>query len=57
MIACVMIFPLAFIAGAIRQIPIAWRLIDCAFGLIGIIPLAICYHKIKLLAQLEKLHL
>jgi len=46
-IACLMVFPLAFIAGEIRQVPLAWRLIDCAFGAIGIVPLAICYRKIK----------
>jgi hypothetical protein len=47
MIACVMVFPLAFIAGAIRGIPVYWRLIDCSFGIIGVIPLAICYRKIR----------
>jgi hypothetical protein len=51
MIACVLIFPLAFIAGYIRQIPIGWTLIDCSFGVVGIIPLKICHKKIK---QLEK---
>lgn len=50
-IACVAIIPLAFIAGQIRQIPIHWRLIDCSFGIIGIVPLLICHRKIK---QLEK---
>ncbi|MBL4678705.1 MAG: hypothetical protein JKY70_21290 [Mucilaginibacter sp.] len=38
-IACIAIFPLAFIAGSIRQIPFFWRLTDCSFGVIGIIPL------------------
>jgi hypothetical protein len=47
MIACMMVFPLAFIAGAIRGIPVYWRLIDCSFGVIGVIPLAICYRKIR----------
>src|SRR5881628_2203959 len=28
-IACVLILPLALICGAIRQIPLGWRLIDC----------------------------
>src|SRR5215467_14216387 len=46
-VACCMIFPLAFIAGTIRKIPIYWRLIDCSFGVIGLIPLLICYSKIK----------
>lgn len=52
MIACVMIFPLAFIAGWVRGIPLYWQLIDCSFGVIGLVPLKICHNKIK---QLEKL--
>ena len=53
MIACVMVFPLALIAGGVRGIPIYWRLIDCSFGVIGIVPLAICYRKIGLMEKLE----
>ena len=52
-IACVMVIPLAFIAGEIRGIPIGWRLIDCSFGVAGIIPLTICYNKITLLEVLK----
>ncbi|PWK75925.1 hypothetical protein LX99_03658 [Mucilaginibacter oryzae] len=47
MIACVMVFPLAFIAGPIRGIPVYWRCIDCCFGIFGIIPLYIVYLDIK----------
>jgi hypothetical protein len=50
LIACVLIFPLAFIAGPFRGIPIGWRLIDCSFGVFGCIPLWICYSKTKRLA-------
>ena len=50
MIACIMIFPLAFIAGPIRHIPRYWQLIDCSFGVFGMIPLYITY---KLIKQLE----
>lgn len=39
MIACAGIIPLALIAGPVRDIPFYWRLIDCSFGVIGIIPL------------------
>jgi hypothetical protein len=39
MIACVMIIPFALVAGGFRGIPFDWRLIDCAFGVIGFIPL------------------
>jgi hypothetical protein len=49
MIACVGVFPLAFIAGPVRGIPVYWRLIDCSFGLIGLIPLIICYKKIRMI--------
>ncbi len=49
LIACVLIFPLAFIAGHFRGIPIGWQLIDCSFGLFGFVPLWICYRKVKTL--------
>jgi hypothetical protein len=46
-IACIMILPLALIAGAIRDIPVYWRLIDCSFGVIGFVPLYYCKINIK----------
>jgi hypothetical protein len=46
-IACVLIIPFALIAGQFRGIPIGWRLIDCSFGIIGIIPLGVCLKKIR----------
>jgi hypothetical protein len=49
-IACCMIFPLAFIAGYVRGIPFYWQMIDCSFGIVGLIPLTICYREIE---QLE----
>jgi hypothetical protein len=49
-IACLLIIPFALIAGHIRHIPFWWRLIDCSFGIIGLLPLYICLKKIK---QLE----
>jgi len=45
---CILIFPFSFIAGHFRHIPFGWQLIDCSFGLFGIIPLWICYRKITL---------
>jgi hypothetical protein len=51
MIACLLIIPFAMIAGHYRGIPMMWRLIDCSFGIIGLIPLSICLTKIN---QLEK---
>ena len=52
MIACMLIVPFALIAGHFRDIPFWWRAIDCSFGIIGLIPLNICYQKIK---RLEKM--
>jgi hypothetical protein len=52
MIACVAILPLAFIAGPVRGIPLFWQLIDCSFGVVGLLLLWVCRRKI---AQLEKL--
>jgi hypothetical protein len=39
LIACAGVIPLALIAGAVREIPLGWRLIDCSFGVFGAIPL------------------
>jgi hypothetical protein len=50
LIACVLIIPLALIAGALRGIPPGWRLIDCSFGVFGFIPLWICYIQTKKIA-------
>jgi hypothetical protein len=41
MIACLAVIPLALICGPLRGIPFCWQLIDCSFGVVGIIPLAI----------------
>jgi hypothetical protein len=37
--ACVAVVPLALIAGGVRGIPVYWRLIDCSFGVFGLVPL------------------
>ncbi|MDP2386426.1 MAG: hypothetical protein Q8M29_08640 [Bacteroidota bacterium] len=47
--ACFAVFPLAFIFGPIRGIPLFHQLIDCCFGIVGLIPLLIIYRKIKIL--------
>jgi hypothetical protein len=51
-ISCLLIIPFALIAGHFRSIPFWWRLIDCSFGVIGIIPLSMCLKKIT---QLESI--
>ena len=55
-IACLLIFPLAFIAGYIREIPLFWQLIDCSFGAIGLIPLILIHKNTKTLEILETLN-
>jgi hypothetical protein len=50
MICCICVIPLAFIMGPIRGIPFIHILIDCSFGVIGIIPL----YYVKKLIQLLK---
>ena len=52
MIACVMIIPYAFIMGAVRGIPVYWGLIDCSFGVFGIIPIWYCR---RCVAEIETL--
>lgn len=51
MIACLLIIPFALISGYNRGIPFTWQLIDCSFGVFGLIPLRICMAKIR---RLEK---
>jgi hypothetical protein len=43
MIACVLVIPYALVFGAIRGIPIYWRLIDCSFGVFGFLPMWLCH--------------
>ena len=45
-VACIAVFPLALIAGEVRQIPVFWRLVDCMFGLAGGLILIFCYRDI-----------
>ena len=53
-IACILIIPFAMIAGHFRGMPFWWRLIDCSFGIIGLLPLTICLKNIKRLEVEEK---
>ncbi len=46
-VACLLVVPLALICGPIRGIPFYWRLIDCSFGVIGIVPLLYCLSLLK----------
>jgi hypothetical protein len=51
-ISCILVLPLALIAGPIREIPFFHRVIDCAFGIIGLIPLFIVRKDIRRLELL-----
>lgn len=48
-VACIAVLPLAFICGPIRHIPFYHQIIDCCFGLLGLIPLFYVRNKIKFL--------
>jgi hypothetical protein len=54
-IACLLVLPFAFIAGSYRGMPFWWQLIDCSFGIIGLVPLVIVLRKIKRLETEEKM--
>jgi hypothetical protein len=51
MIACVLVIPLALICGPIRGIPVFWRLIDCSFGVFGLMLLAMIRRMILAIPQ------
>lgn len=50
-ITCICVLPLAFIAGSIRGIPFFHIVIDCSFGIIGLIPLFIIRDRINKLKK------
>ncbi|MCG3150299.1 MAG: hypothetical protein PCFJNLEI_03782 [Verrucomicrobiae bacterium] len=52
MIACGLVIVTALVCGAIRGIPGWWQLIDCSFGVLGFIPLWICWRAQKELVQI-----
>jgi hypothetical protein len=45
--ACILVVPLALICGPPRGIPLYWRLIDCSFGVFGILPLLYCLSLLR----------
>lgn len=53
MLNCIAVIPLALICGPIRNIPWFHILIDCSFGLLGMIPL---YIVLKLIRKLEAIN-
>ena len=53
LIACVCVVPWALVFGPLRGIPFFWRLIDCSFGVVGLLPLLLVRRDIQRLSQLE----
>jgi hypothetical protein len=51
MIACGLVVPWALILGELRGIPVGWRLIDCAFGVVGFFPCWIAFRSARELEQ------
>jgi hypothetical protein len=47
LVACAAVVPLALVAGAVRGIPLYWRVIDCAFGVLGAALLWPCARAIR----------
>lgn len=54
MIACVLVIPAAMICGPIRGVPFFHRLVDCSFGIFGIIPLWISRNYVQRIIELEQ---
>ena len=52
LMACVAVVPLAVIAGGVRGIPVFWRMVDCSFGVLGVVPLWVCWRAV---GELERL--
>jgi hypothetical protein len=50
--ACIAVLPFAIVFGAIRGIPLFWRLVDALFGIGGLLFLAVLRNRIKLLSEL-----
>lgn len=48
-VACAAIVPLALVCGPVRGIPFGWTLVDCSFGVFGVVPLLLVLRDIKAL--------
>ncbi len=46
-LACIGVVPLALVCGAVRGIPLYWQLVDCSFGVFGVLPLVYCLRLIR----------
>ena len=52
MFCCLASIPIALICGPLRGIPFWWQMIDCSFGLVGMIPLLLVQRDIRELQTL-----
>jgi len=50
-IACLLILPLAFFAGEVRDIPMIWRFLDMSFGIIGLAVLGLAFFQLPKLSS------
>ena len=48
---CILLIPYALIFGAIRGIPLWWRLIDCSFAVAGFVPACLCWKMLRRLTN------
>lgn len=55
MFCCLASIPVALICGPLRGVPWAWLPIDCAFGIVGTVPLLVVLRDIRELEALAKL--
>ncbi|HTH49698.1 MAG TPA: hypothetical protein VMB21_19450 [Candidatus Limnocylindria bacterium] len=53
LLACVAVVPWALVFGAIRGVPLWWRLVDCSFGVFGFVPVWRCWGWSGELEQLK----
>jgi hypothetical protein len=53
MMACALIVPTALIFGTVRGIPPLWQILDCSFGVLGIVPLYIVHRDTRRLMACE----
>ena len=53
MIASVLVVPWALVMGEVRQIPMGWRLIDCAFGVLAFVPCWLCVRWTREMQQIK----
>ena len=51
--ACLLVLPHALIFGAVRGIPVFWRLVDALFGIGGLITLLLLRQRVRLLSVVE----